>query len=181
MGKLVTAAFLTIDGIMESPEKWRVQWENEEFTHDMLKDLSACDALLLGRTTWQFFANLWPSRTGTLADYFNTLPKYVISATLKKTEWNNSTILSGDFMEEIIKLKAQHKYMLTWGSWQLVQSLMHHTLIDEFRIYIHPQVLGSGKRLFETGSSRQKLKLIRACQIPTGDVALSYEVEKNIL
>jgi len=180
MGKLVVAAFLTIDGVMESPEQWKIQWSDQSFTNDMLNDLSTCDALLLGRTTWQLFANVWPARTGALADYFNSLPKYVVSSTLKKAEWNNSTIIAGNFKEEIKKLKVpQDKSMLVWGSWQLVQSLMQHKIIDEYRIYIHPLVVGAGKRFFEAGASQQKLKLISSRFFPTGDVALSYEPEKS--
>src|SRR3954471_12806837 len=158
MAKIVVSQFVSVDGVIEDPggsESWdRGGWafkydrgpDGDQFKLD---ELMAADALLLGRVTYESFAEAWPSREGEFADKFNRMPKYVISSTLKKAHWNNSTILSGDVTEEITKLKKKlNGNIVVHGSAQLVQGLVARDLIDELRLMVFPVILGSGKKLF---------------------------------
>jgi dihydrofolate reductase len=180
MRKLVVNQFLTLDGVMEAPEKWNSQYLNdEELVKDILADFSASGSFLFGRTTWQFLAACWPTRTGDMADKFNNHPKHVVSATLQKAEWNNSAIINGNVVEEIKKIKEQSgKNILVLGSYELVQTLMRENLVDEYKLYIYPLTLGTGKRLFEEGTIRQTLKLINTQVFSNGAIALVYQPEK---
>lgn len=182
MRKLVVTEFLTLDGVMEAPEKWNSKYLNdEEMTNDILDDFSASDSLLFGRTTYQFLAARWPTRTGEIADKFNNLPKHVVSTTLQKAEWNNSAIINANVSEEIKKIKEQsEKNILVWGSHKLVQTLMRDNLVDEYKLYVYPLTLGTGKRLFGEGTVGQTLKLINTRIFSTGAIAMVYQPEKNI-
>jgi dihydrofolate reductase len=170
MGTLVVSQFVTVDGVMEDPggsEGWdRGGWafqyergpEGDKFKLDEVMD---SEALLLGRVTFEGFAEAWPSRSGDFADKFNTMPKYVVSTTLKDPEWNNSTVIKGDVAQEVAKLKEQPGGdILVNGSAQLVQTLMEHDLVDEYRLMVFPVVLGSGKRLFDETSEAKPLALV---------------------
>lgn len=171
MRKLIVSQFITLDGVMEAPEQWNSQYmKDEEVTKDILEGFAASDILLSGRTTYEFFAARWPLRTGAMADWFNSVCKNVVSTTLRKTEWNNSSIIHSS--EEIKKNKSQKgKDILVLGSYQLVQELIKENLVDEFKLYIYPLTLGKGKRLFEAG---QKLKLISALVFSSGVIRASY-------
>ena len=126
-----------------------------------LDETMASDALLLGRVTYEGFAEAWPSREGEFADKFNNMPKYVVSTTLEDPEWNNSTVIKGDVAGEISKLKDQPGGdILVNGSVQLIQTLTEHELVDEYRLMVFPVVLGSGKRLFSETSKAVPLKLV---------------------
>ena len=174
MRKVVVAEFLSLDGVMEAPEKWSFQFWNDEmakFKHD---ELFASDAHLLGRVTYQIFAAAWPSRTGEFADRMNNLPKYVVSATLEKAEWKDSHVIKENVAEEIAKLKQQAGHdILVAGSGTLVQTLIEHNLIDEYHLLVYPVVLGSGKRLFKD-ASQTTLKLVDTKAFSSGVVLLSY-------
>jgi dihydrofolate reductase len=182
MRKLIASEFITLDSSMEALEKWSFQFrkDNDElgkFKHD---ELFASDTLLLGRLTYQTFADSWPSRTGEFADRMNNIQKYVVSRTLKKLTWNNSHLVKENVVEEISILKKQPgRDILVAGSGVLVQTLMQHDLVDEYRLMIHPIVLGDGKHLFKDGSSAT-LKLVRAQPFRTGIVLLEYKPEKNL-
>lgn len=185
MRKLVVTEFLTLDGVMEGPEKWNNQYQHdEEMTKDILDDFSASGSLLFGRITYQFLAARWPARTGEMADRFNNLPKHVVSTTLQKAEWNNSAIINANVCEEIKKIKESHitggKNILVWGSHKLVQTLMKDNLVDEYKLYVYPLTLGTGKRLFEEGAVGQTLKLINTRIFSAGAIALVYQPEKDI-
>ena len=189
MRKLIVSEFVTLDGVMEDPggaEKfthggWTWPYHTEEIEKFKLDELFASGALLLGRVTYQGFAAAFPSRTDEqgFADRMNILPKFVVSTTLKKAEWNNSTLITGNIAEEISKLKQQPgNDILIFGSGQLVQTLMQHNLIDEYRLLAYPVVLGSGKRLFKEGSNKTALKLADTKTFSSGVVLLSYELKK---
>jgi dihydrofolate reductase len=165
MRKVVASIFVTVDGVFEDPGGaegfdlggWSFKYGGR--SDDDLKHagdlLSRSDALLLGRKTYEGFAKAWPSMKGTdwYADRMNSLPKYVVSSTLDKAEWNNSTIINGDVAKEVAKLKEQPgQDILIFGSAELVNGLLRHDLIDEIRLLVHPVVLGRGKRLFAEGS-----------------------------
>lgn len=180
MRKVIVTMFVSLDGVMENPA-WTAPYWNDEIAKFKLDELLATDAHLLGRVTYQGFAAAWPSRTDEqgFADRMNSLPKYVVSMTLEKAEWNNSTIIKENIIEEVSKLKQQPgQDILVAGSGTLVQTLMQHDLIDEYRLLVYPVVLGSGKRLFQDGSTAT-LKLVEAKTFRSGVVALVYEPDRK--
>src|SRR5579863_7967436 len=185
MRRIVVTEFMSLDGVFEDPGGaegykyggWTMAFNNEEFMKFKTEELMAADAQLLGRTTYDGFAKAWPERGGDpFSDKFNSMPKYVVSNTLKKTEWNNSHIIKGSQAAiEIAKLKAKKEGdILVAGSGKLVNFLLNLDLIDELRLLVYPVVLGSGKRLFDK-DSYAKLKLIEAIPFKTGVLALRYE------
>jgi len=184
MRKIVVSEFVSLDGVMEDPggaEKsklggWTMQYWNDEIGKFKLEELFASDALLLGRVTYQGFAAAWPSRTDEqgFAQWMNSIPKYVVSTTLKHLDWNNSRLIKGNLPDEISKLKQQSgKNILVNGSATLVHTLMQHDLIDEYRLLVYPVVLGDGKRLFKDGKNT-KLRLAETRTFPSGVVLLQY-------
>jgi dihydrofolate reductase len=174
MGKVVVSQFITLDGVVEDPggaeEFERGGWafkfdrgpEGDKFKLD---EVMAADALLLGRTTYEGFAEAWPSREGSFADKFNGMPKYVVSTTLKDPEWNNSTVIDGDLAGAVSKLKDELAGdILVNGSVQLVRALVDEGLVDEWRLMVFPTVLGAGKRLFGETSDPASLRLVESRQ-----------------
>ncbi len=181
MRKIVVSQFLTLDGVMESPETWTSGYLNDkEVTTRIMEDFAASDSLLFGRTTFEFFASRWPTRTGEMADMFNHLPKHVASTTLQKADWKNSTLLHHNAIEEIQKMKGQSgKNILVFGSYQLVQVLMKENLIGAYTLYTYPLTLGKGKRLFAEETRRQTLQLVCAQPFSSGVVASIYVPERK--
>lgn len=187
MGKLIVSEFITLDGVIEAPggedslgerSGWSMPYFNEETAKFKLDDLLASDALLMGRVTYQIHAAAWPSMTDEegFADRMNSLPKYVVSSTLEHVEWNNSRLIRGNIPEEVKKLKQEiQRNILIDGGSDLVNFLMQHDLIDEYRLLVHPVVVGKGKRLFREDSRKQDLRLIEARAFGTGVVALTYQ------
>ena len=185
MGKIVITEFVSLDGVIEAPGGgedykhggWTFEIdrgaEGNKFKLDETLD---ADALLLGRVTYEGFAAAWPSREDEFADKFNTMPKYVVSSTLDKPDWNNSTVLDGDVAEEVAKLKqTQEGDIVVHGSAQLVQALIEHDLVDELRLMVFPVVLGSGKRLFGDTSDKKRLRLTDSKTVGDGVSILVYE------
>ncbi len=188
MRKVVVSEFVTLDGVMEDPgggEKfehggWSFKFWSDEAAKFKFDELFASDALLLGRVTYQGFAAAWPSMKDEFADRMNSLPKYVVSTTLNEVEWNNSRLIKGNVAEEVSKLKQQPgQDILVGGSRTLVQTLMQHDLIDEYRLMVHPVVLGSGKRLFGDGAAAKTLRLGDTKTYSSGVVVLTYEPGKS--
>jgi dihydrofolate reductase len=186
MRKVIVSEYVTLDGVMEDPGGgegtkhggWSFQFWNEEAAKFKFDELFASDTLLLGRMTYQGFAKAWPSITDEqgFAERMNSLPKFVISTTLEKLEWNNSRLIKGNITEEVIKLKQQPgQDILVAGSCELVHTLMQQNLIDEYRLMVHPIVVGSGKRLFRDGSETRVLKLVDTKTFSSGIVILSYQ------
>ncbi len=183
MRKVIVSTYMTLDGVMtldgDMGQKWHFPYWNDELGKYAVDQLFASDALLLGRRTYEIFAASWPSVTDEqgFADRMNSLPKYVVSTTLEKAEWNNSTIIKGNVAEEVSKLKQQPgQAILMYGSAELMHMLMHHGLIDEFRLWVHPVVLGSGKRLFQDGSDTTVLTPMGTTTFTTGVTILSYQL-----
>ncbi len=175
MSKLVVAQFLSLDGVMEAPEKWSFPYSNDEIMKFKTEELFASGAHLLGRATYDIFAASWPRRIGEFADYMNKIPKYVVSTTLKKLDWDGSHQIKANVAEEVTKLKQQPgKDILVAGSATLVQTLMQHNLVDEYHLLIYPLVLGNGKRFFKDGSTTN-LKLVDSTTFSTGVMALIYQ------
>jgi dihydrofolate reductase len=185
MGRIVVTEFLSLDGVMEDPGGsentkhggWSFKFSRgEEGDQFKLEETMASDALLLGRVTYQGFAEAWPPREGEFADKFNSMPKYVVSSTLADPGWNNSTVISGDLAAEVEKLKAQHdRDIVVHGSAMLVQGLLERDLVDELRLMVFPVVLGSGKRLFGETSDMKSLRLVDSKVVGDGVAILSYE------
>jgi dihydrofolate reductase len=180
MSKLVVSQFITLDGVVEDPggsegfERggWAFQFERgAEGDQFKLDELTASDALLLGRVTYEGFAAAWPSRTGAFADKFNTMPKYVVSTTLDEPGWSNSTVIRDNVAAEVARLKDQPGGdILVNGSVQLVHTLLEHDLVDELRLMVFPVVLGSGKRLFGDTAGATAFRPIETK--PAGSVAI---------
>src|ERR687897_878338 len=172
MGKVVVSQFISLDGVVEDPGGaegfdrggWAFKFDRgPEGDRFKLDEVMASEALLLGRVTYEEFAKAWPSRSGDFADKFNGMPKYVVSATLKDPEWNNSTVIGGDVAEAVAELKRDFDGdILIDGSVRLVQTLMEHDLIDEYRLMVFPTILGAGKRLFGETGDAAALRLVEA-------------------
>ncbi len=182
MRKLIVNEMLTLDGVMEGPEKWSGPYQSDEMAEANTAGMGASDALLVGRVTYEGLAAYWPHQTDDqtgITDYLNKTPKYVVSSSLKKADWVNTTILGGDAVEEITKLKQQPGESITvTGSAKLVQSLMQAGLIDEYSLLVFPIVLGKGKRLFRDGID-SSLKLVKSKAFSSGVIALTYQPAKK--
>jgi class 3 adenylate cyclase/dihydrofolate reductase len=191
--KLVVSAFVTVDGIVEAPgydehrsgrNAWALRVQNDE-DQAYNKDLAmSADAFLLGRRTWQIWAAFWPIMKGgdpEFTQFMNSVPKYVVSNTLKRADWNNSTILSGDVAAQVSKLKAQPGgELLVYGSPDLVDELLRHDLVDEYRLMIYPVILGSGKRMFRDRIDTHHLHLIETRKFSSGVVLLTYAPDPEV-
>ncbi|MDQ3791652.1 MAG: dihydrofolate reductase family protein [Actinomycetota bacterium] len=175
MRKIILSTYVSLDGVIEAPEKWSLKFWNDEHAKYAHDQLFASDALLMGRKVYKDFAASWPSRRNEFADRMNGLPKHVVSTTLEEAEWNNSTIIKENVAEEVSRLKEQPgQDILMYGSADLMHTLMEHDLIDEYRIWVHPVVLSSGKRLFRDESETKILRLVDTTTFSSGVVLLSY-------
>ena len=173
MRKLVESTFITLDGVISSPQEWGPPYWDDEHASYASKLLFAADALLLGRLTYEGFVQAWPSRTGELADRINSLPKYVASNTLTEATWN-ATILEGNVAEEVAKLKqGPGENILKYGTGELDRTLMEHNLVDEFHFWLFPVAVGAGQRLFD-GIDLTTLSLIDTTRFNSGIVVLTY-------
>jgi dihydrofolate reductase len=176
MSKVVVAEFLSLDGVMEKP-RWTFPYWDDEIAKFKHAELFASAALLLGRKTYAGFAQTWPRCAGAddYADRMNELPKYVVSTTLTKAEWQNSTLIQRNIADEVRTLQQQPDgNLLIFGSGQLVSYLMAQSLIDEYRLLVYPIVLGKGQRLFPAGSATN-LKLAASKTFSCGVIALIYQ------
>jgi dihydrofolate reductase len=175
MRKLIANFFLSLDGVMESPDKWHFPYFNDEMGAAIGTALGATDTLLMGRVNYEEWAAHWPSAEDEIADFFNNVPKFVVSTTLETAEWNNTTVIRGDVPAAITELKQQAgKDIAISGSATLVRSLLADDLIDELNLLVHPLVVGSGRRLFVDGSNQQPLSLVHSQTFSTGVVHLTY-------
>jgi class 3 adenylate cyclase/dihydrofolate reductase len=187
MRRLIASEFITLDGVIEAPgheehrdgrNAWALRGTSEDQQRFKIEELYAADAVLFGRVTYQIFATFWPSapRDEGFADRMNGLPKYVVSRTLRDAEWSNTVILRGDVAQEVSELKDQPGGdILIFGSAELVNSLMSHDLIDEYRFLVFPVVLGSGTRLFRDESDTSHLRLVDVRAFSSGAVLLTYQ------
>jgi len=186
MGKIVISENVTLDGVVQDPAGvegfgrggWigRIGERGREGAAKVLLDEAlGAEAQLFGRRTYEFLAARWPSRSGELADRLNDMPKYVVSSTLKDPDWNNSTVLAGDVMQEASKLKKELSgEIVVAGSIRLVRTLMENDLVDELRLMIYPVVLGAGERLFGETSDQRPVRLVETRTVD--DLAyLTYE------
>jgi len=190
MGKIVVSENVTLDGVIQDPagdEGFKAGgWVGRIKDSPRLNQLALDEALgaeawLLGRRSYEWFAARWPSRSGELADRLNGLPKYVVSSTLEHPAWNNSTILNGEVLTEVSKLKQElNGEIVVPASFQLVHTLMEHDLVDEVRLKIFPVVLGAGERLFGETSDKQPMRLLDTQTLEGGIVYLAYQPARDV-
>jgi dihydrofolate reductase len=188
MGKIVATEFISLDGVIEDPGGsedfkhggWNFEFDTGEGTTFKLDETNDSDALLLGRVTYEGFAESWPSREGDFADKFNSMPKYVVSSTLSNPEWRNTTVLKGDLPSVIKEVSGKHDGdIVVHGSAQLVQGLLENDLLDELRLMVFPLVLGQGKRLFGETSDKRVLRLREAKTVGEGITINIYDRAGN--
>src|SRR5437870_6846092 len=180
MGKLVVTEFVSLDGVFEDPGGaegyehggWTFEYDRgEDGDSFKLNEVMEAEAQLLGRVTYEGFAAAWPSREGPFADKLNSDPKYVVSTTLEDPDWQNTTVIGGDVVDAISKLKDETEgVILVAGSGTLVRTLLEANLVDELRLMVFPTILGRGKRLFPDGIDRLKLKLAESKSVGSDGV-----------
>ena len=187
MGKLIISENVSLDGVIQDPAGdegfQRGGWVGrvgdrgrEEAAQVLLEEALGTEAMLLGRRSYEFLAARWPSRTGALADRLNSKPKYVVSSTLQDPAWNNTTVLKGNVVNEVSKLKQQLAGdIVVPASFQLVRTLIEHDLADELRLMIYPVVLGAGERLFGETSDKKSLRLISTRTVGNDLAYLTYQ------
>lgn len=178
MRKLISNFFITLDGVVDAPNEWSLQYWNDEIEEAVGAAMASSDAMLLGRVTYEEFAAAWAGRTSDEdagADHMNTTRKYVVSSTLTETRWSNSTLLTGDPFAAVADLKASDgQDIITSGSATLVRGLLQHGLIDELHLLVYPIVRGRGARLFAPGEAQLELALAEAKTFTGGVVSLTY-------
>ena len=185
MRKIIVSEFVSLDGVMEEPQ-WTFQFNTDEQNQYKYNELKASDTLLLGRVTYEGFAAAWPKVTNKVAegvvipddfaDRMNNYPKYVVSTTLQEASWNNSRLIKGNIPEQISELKqSPGKDILVAGSCQLVNTLMQHDLIDEYRLMVFPIVVGNGKRLFRDHHDRKVLNHVETKTFRSGVTVLTFQ------
>ena len=185
MGTIIVSDNVTLDGVIQDPagdEGFRVGgWvglikDSPELNQLALDEAVAAEALLLGRRSYEWLAARWPSRSGELADRLNSMPKYVVSSTLEEPAWNNSTVLEGDALDEVTRLKQElDGEILVPASFQLLRTLMEHDLVDKLRLKLFPVVLGAGERLFGETSDKRPVRLVDNQTLADGIAILTYE------
>ena len=190
MGTIVVSENVSLDGVIQDPagdEGFRLGgWvglikDSPQLNKLALDEALGAEALLLGRRSYEWFAARWPSRSGELADRLNSMPKYVVSSTLEDPAWNNSTVLKGDVVDEVSKLKQElNGEILVPGSFQLLRTLMEHDLVDELRLKIFPVVLGAGDRLFGETSDKKPMRLVNTQTVEGDVVFITYEAVRSL-
>jgi len=191
MGKIVISTNVSLDGVVQDPDGqegfrlggWFGQFggkDLEEWAKVELEEALGTEALLLGRRSDEWFATRWASRTGEWADRLNSLPKYVVSSTLQEAKWNNSTVLRGDVVSEVSKLKQElNGDIVVYASYQLERTLIEHDLADELRLVVYPVVLGAGERLFGETSDKKPMRLVDTKTIGDGLAFLTYKFVRD--
>src|SRR5215471_18301053 len=191
MGKIVVSENVTLDGVVQDPTGedgfrhggwfgWVGDNDREAWARVGFEEALGAEALLLGRRTDEYLGPRWNSRTGAWADRLNSLPKYVVSSTLEHPAWTNSTVLSGDVVSEVSKLKQElDGEIVVAGSRQLVHTLMEHDLVDEVRLMVYPCVLGAGDRLFGETTDKKSMRLLDARIVGDGLAYLVYELVRD--
>jgi dihydrofolate reductase len=185
MGRIVVSDNVSLDGVIQDPAGdegfERGGWvgfikDRPELGKITLDEALATEAMLMGRLTYEWFASRWPSRTGALADRLNSLPKYVVSTTLEHPDWNNSTVLKGDLVDEVSKLKLEFRgQIVVPASFRIVRTLLEHDLVDELRLKVFPVVLGAGERLFGETSGTKSMRLVSVRTLDGDTAFLRYE------
>jgi len=184
MGRIVVTEFVSLDGVMQAPggedfkyKGWSFEFDRgEDGNQFKLDETMEADALLIGKRTYESFAGAWPDREGEFADKFNSMPKYLVSSTLTDPDWNNTTVLEGDVIEAVKKLRDEFDGVIQVpGSRTLVQDLIENDLVDQINLMIFPVVLGTGDRVFGEFSDKKAMRLVESKTVGDGVVILIYE------
>ena len=176
MRKVIVSNSVTLDGRVDEVRDWALPGDDPEFVKHQTELLSHSDGLLLGRKSYEFFAAVWPSRSGEFPDRMNSIAKYVASTTLEDLEWENSHLIEGDVPEAVAKLKQEPgQDLVVYGSHVLAHNLLEHGLVDEYQLWVYPVVLGKGRSFFEDGVKRMNLDLVDTTVIPPGVAILTYQ------
>jgi dihydrofolate reductase len=178
MRKIVAGLFISLDGVYEAPDQWHFPYWSDEMGEAVQTQMDAADTMLLGRVTYEEFASYWPHQDDDveLGEYMNNTPKLVVSSTLDSLDWQNSTLIKGNVIEELTRLKQQPgKNIGITGSGTLVRSLLNAGVLDELRLLVHPVVVGKGKRLFDDQSEQKGLKLVESKIFDSGTIYLTYQ------
>ncbi|HEY7488344.1 MAG TPA: dihydrofolate reductase family protein [Streptosporangiaceae bacterium] len=181
MGKVINSTFVSIDGVINHMEVWHFAYIGDQPDQIALDQIEASDALLMGRHTYEVYASAWPQRDGVYADKINSIPKYVASKTLDKADWNNTTVIKGDLVTEVARLKEQGADILMHGFGPVANTLITNGLLDELHLWVHPHfagVGGPGDLLLNEGNSA-RLELTGTRILRSGIVLLSYEVPQG--
>jgi dihydrofolate reductase len=191
MGKIIVSENVSLDGVVQDPTGdegfrrggWSGQIgdkDREAWAKVLFDEALGTEALLLGRRSDEWFATRWAGRSGEWADRLNNLPKYVVSSTLVEPHWNNSTVLKGEVVNEVAKLKQElDGEIVVYASCQLVRTLMEHDLVDELRLFVFPVVLGAGERLFGETSDKKSMRLLNTRTVGDGLAFLTYELVRE--
>lgn len=191
MGRIVVSTNVSLDGVVQDPDGeegfrlggWFRQYGGEDlgpWAEVLASEAEHTEALLLGRRTDEWFATRWLGRDGAWADRLNRLPKYVVSSTLEQACWSNATVLTGDVVDEVSKLKRElDGDIVVYASYQLGRALIEHDLVDELRLFVFPVVLGGGERLFGELSDKKRMRLIGSRTIGQGLPFLTYEMVRD--
>jgi dihydrofolate reductase len=184
MGRIVVTEFVSLDGVMQAPggedfkyPGWSFEFDRgEDGNQFKLDEALEAEALLIGRVTYESFAGAWPSREGDFADKFNNMPKYLVSSTITDPDWNNTTLLEGDVVEAVTKLRQEvDGDIQVPGSRRLVQELIEHDLVDELHLMVFPVVLGTGDRMFGETTDKKTMRLKESRTVGEGILVLIYE------
>jgi dihydrofolate reductase len=177
--KIIESTLISADGVVGDPQGWAMQHRDAEVDREALERLATTDAMLMGRGTYEVFSATFPGQAGDFAHRVNSIRKYVFSSTLKQADWNNSTIINGDAVAEVTRLKQQDGQDLAmYGHGSLAQALLEHGLVDELRLSVHPVLVGSGRLLFREGQ-KKALKFVGARTFGTGVAVLTYQPEER--
>jgi dihydrofolate reductase len=178
MGKIINSTFVSIDGVINHMEVWHFDFVDDESEQIALEQLQASEGLLMGRNTYEVYASAWPHRDGELAGTINSMPKYVASTTVDKADWNNTTVIKGDLVAEVAKLKQQGGDILMHGFGPVANTLITNGLLDVLHLWVHPHFAGIGgpADLLLNEDNNTRLELIGTRILKSGIVLLSYQV-----
>jgi dihydrofolate reductase len=178
MRKLIVSNSVTLDGRVDEVRDWALPGDDAEFVKHQTDLLGQSDGLVLGRKSYEFFAAVWPSRSGEFPDRMNSIAKYVASTTLEDLGWGNSHLIEGDVPEAVAKLKQEPgQDLVVYGSQELAHNLLEHDLVDEYQLWVYPVVLGKGRSFFEDGVELA-LELVDTTVIPPGVAILTYQPQR---
>jgi dihydrofolate reductase len=190
MGTIVISENVSLDGVVQDPAGdegfSRGGWvglikDSPELNQLALDEALGAEAMLLGRRSYEWLASRWPTRSGELADRLNGMPKYVVSSTLQDPSWNNSTVLEGDPLDDVSKLKQElDGEILVAASFQLLRTLLEHDLVDRLRLKVFPIVLGAGERLFGETTDKKSMRLVDTRTLGGGVAVLTYEAVRDV-
>jgi dihydrofolate reductase len=175
MRRILESTRVSLDGVIGNLQKWGMDYLDADAQRAAAIQLSKSDAMLMGRNTYQALSAAWSGREGEFAETINAIQKYVISSTLRSTDWNNSTILSGDVITEVTELKQQDgQDLVIYGHGPLGQTLLEHGLLDEIRLSVHPIIVGTGTLFYRDAGKKTELKLVGSEPLPSGVIVLTY-------